>query len=118
VWKTLPAERRAAAGAQMVFVSVDPDRDSPDKLKAYATYFNPEFIGVTGKPEQIDRLTGQLGILYGFEDPDENENYAVNHSSQVLLVDPQARLRAVFSPPHEVQRVRSDFLAILDFYGS
>ena len=101
----------------MVFVSVDPDRDTPELLKQYVRYFDPSFIGVTGKADEIDKLTGQLGILYGFEDKDAEGNYNVNHSAQFVLIDPQGRLRAVISPPHDPATIASNFQTIRNYYG-
>lgn len=103
----------ARAAPQVVFVSVDPERDPPATLKQYVGHFDPAFLGVTGESGQIDALTRQLGILYGYEDPDpETGAYTVNHSAQILLIDPQARLRAVFSTPHDVNAIARDFLKI------
>lgn len=102
-----------ATPPQVVFVSVDPERDPPATLKEYVGYFDPAFTGVTGELDQIDALTRQLGILYGYEDPDpETGEYTVNHSAQILLIDPQARMRAVFSTPHDVHAIARDFLEI------
>lgn len=114
VWKRLPTE--LLQKSQMVFVSVDPDRDSPAHLKSYVQYFYPDFIGVTGKADQIDILTREIGILYGFEDPEPgSKNYTVNHSAQIVLIDPDARLRAVFSPPHESDKIAATFQKITAF---
>jgi len=114
VWKKLPAA--VLKKSQMVFVSVDPDRDKPENLKSYVHYFNPDFIGVTGKAEQIDILTHQLGILYGFEDPEPgSKDYTVNHSAQIILIDPDAHMRAVFSPPHDARKIATTFQKILAY---
>lgn len=102
---------------QVVFVSVDPERDRPEMLKQYVGYFHPDFLGVTGEITEIDRLTRQVGILYGYEDPDpETGDYMVNHSAQILLIDPQGTLRAVFSTPHEVGTIARDFQKIRSLY--
>ena len=114
VWQKLPAA--VLKKSQMVFVSVDPDRDKPENLKNYVHYFNPDFIGVTGKAEQIDILTRQLGILYGFEDPEAgSKDYTVNHSAQIILIDPDAHMRAIFSPPHDAQKIATTFQKILAY---
>ena len=114
VWQQLPAE--LLKKSQMIFVSVDPDRDSPHQLKSYVQYFHPDFIGVTGKSDQIDILTREIGILYGFEDPEPgSKDYVVSHSAQIVLIDPDARLRAVFSPPHEADKIAATFQKIVSF---
>ena len=119
VWQKLPTQPGDPQHPKLFFVSVDPDRDRLDTLKQYVTYFDPSFIGVTGSLDQIDNLTGQLGVLYGYDDR-KNDNpldYTVNHSGQVLLVDPQARLRAVISPPHDSTTMARNYQIITDYYG-
>jgi protein SCO1/2 len=116
-WKQIPHDPADQAAPRMFFVSVDPDRDTPELLKQYVRYFDPSFIGVTGKANEVDKLTGQLGILYGFEDKDTEGNYNVNHSAQFVLIDPQGRLRAVISPPHDPATIASNFLTIREYYG-
>jgi len=102
VWRQLRSNRADMKQLQMIFVSVDPERDRPQQLQDYVSYFDPTFIGVTGDPDEIDKLTNQTGILYGYEDADEETgNYVVNHSAQILLFDPQARLHTVLSPPFD-----------------
>ena len=117
-WKQIPHDSADKAAARMFFISVDPDRDTPELLKQYVSYFDPSFIGVTGKADEIDKLTGQLGILYGFEDKDpKTGSYNVNHSAQFVLIDPQGRLRAVISPPHDPATIASNFQSIRNYYG-
>ena len=115
VWQAPQLKTVINTNMQMIFVSVDPDRDKPALLKSYVQYYNPAFIGVTGKADEIDNLTGQLGILYGFDDPNENGDYNVSHSGQIILIDPQGNMRAVFSPPLSPQSITQDFIAIKKF---
>lgn len=118
VWKQLPQRADDKAPPQMIFVSVDPDRDTPEILGQYVSYYHPDFRGVTGPLDEIDRLTGQLGILYGFDDKQAgSEDYLVNHSAQLILIDPQGRMRAVISPPHEPATIAANFQTIRDYYG-
>ncbi len=114
VWHKLPPA--LLKKSQMVFVSVDPGRDTPEILKSYVQYFHPDFLGVTGDPDQIDILTRQIGILYGFEDPEPgSKNYTVNHSAQIILIDPEGDMRAVFSPPHDAEKIAASFQKIIAF---
>jgi protein SCO1/2 len=96
-----------------VFVSVDPERDTPEKLRQYAGYFNPEFLAATGPHPALKGLTGQLGILYAKADNQETAmGYLVDHSASILLIDPQGRLSAIFSPPHDPAAMAEDFITI------
>ncbi len=114
-WKKIPHHN---GEVKLYFVSVDPDRDNLDILKRYTRYFDPSFIGVTGKADEIDRFTNQLGILYGFEDKDEKTGaYVVNHSAHIILLDPEGRWRAVLSPPFEAENIASDFQQIRNHFG-
>jgi protein SCO1/2 len=116
VWAKLPAEAKAAPTPQLVFVSVDPDRDTPEKLKSYVQFYHPDFLGVTGKADQIDILTRQVGVLYGFDDDPDGKGYTVKHSAQIILVDPTGKMRAVFSPPHKVDDIVRSFVQIRNYY--
>jgi len=102
---------------QTIFISVDPERDSMEQLAAYVPYFNPEFIGVRGKMQQLQGLTTSLGIAFGQEaDQDDNvesEDYEVYHSTRILLLDPEARLKALLSSPHDANQIASDYIKII-----
>lgn len=102
---------------QIVFVTVDPNRDPPAVIKEYVQFFEPSFIGVTGDLGQITAFTRSIGILYEYVSKGEGKNnYGVNHSSQIILIDPQARLRAVFSPPQDSDEMLRNYNKIFDFY--
>lgn len=116
VWAKLPAAAKAAPAPQLVFVSVDPDRDTPERLKKYVTFYRPDFIGVTGKADEIDILTRQVGVQYGFDDDPDGKGYTVKHSAQIILVDPKGMMRAVFSPPHKVDDLVRSFVQIRNYY--
>lgn len=99
---------------QAVFVSVDPERDTPEKLAQYVSYFNPGFIGVTGEPEQMQPLTMQLGIAYKIEEHEPGaERYDVYHSVSFLLIDPEGRLHGVFPAPHDADKMAADLVAAI-----
>jgi protein SCO1/2 len=98
---------------EFVFVSVDPERDTPEQLGRYVAYFNPAFRGVTGPDPALQRLTGQLGVLYArAEQQDTAMGYLVDHSASVLLIDPAGRLAAVFSAPQDPAAMARDFTTI------
>ncbi|MFO1351966.1 MAG: SCO family protein [Gammaproteobacteria bacterium] len=96
-----------------VLVSVDPRRDTPKRLGEFLAPINPKFIGVTGTAQELDKLARQVGIAYDVPaNPEDPENYMVDHSLVVLLIDPSAQLRAIFTPPHDPAKLIADFAAI------
>ena len=106
---------RNAAGAEnieIVFVSVDPRRDSAGKLRQYLDHFEPTFLGVTGDDAQIGNLAGQLGAAYQVAIAPGVENYPVTHSTAVFLLDPRARYHAVFTPPHDAAAIGKRFKVV------
>ena len=109
--------RLATAGADgdtaYLFVSVDPQRDTPERLRDYVTYFNPKFQGATGSDEALSPLIKALHAFYQrVDNPDAPERYTMDHTSTISLIDPQGRLRAIFTPPQDPERMATDFLAI------
>ncbi len=97
-----------------IFISVDPERDTVAQLADYVPYFNPEFTGVTGSLENLQVLTKSLGIAFGKEGDTESVEYEVFHSARIMLIDPEARLKALFSSPHDVNQIVSDYIKIID----
>jgi cytochrome oxidase Cu insertion factor (SCO1/SenC/PrrC family) len=102
---------------QIVFVSVDPQRDTPEHLKGYMRFFNEHFLGLTGQAEAISKLTKQLNVKYSLE-PAIDGNYAVNHSSSIFLIDPQGRYTASFQAPHYAETIQTQFEHIKQFVNT
>ena len=104
---------------QGIFVSVDPKRDTPESLKEYVTYFNSNFIGVTGSTTELEAFSRQMSALYTMHpsETDKSGNaYLVSHSSTIFLVDPQGRLHGRFPPPQAPQEIAEIFMKIRTFY--
>ncbi len=80
--RALPDEEREQI--QVLFVSVDPARDTPELLADYTSAFGPDFIGLTGTQAQLRELTRRYRVTYSYAEPDENGNYDVSHSSGVF----------------------------------
>lgn len=96
-----------------LFVSVDPERDTPERVGEYVGYFNPRIRGATASHEVLRPLAAQLGVLYQRSDDQETAmGYLVDHSASMLLLDPQARLSAIFSTPHIPHAMAEDFRTI------
>lgn len=106
----MPSDRVPA----VVFTSVDPGRDTPATLARYVRHFDPSFTGVTGSQEAIQSLTRELGVAVILGAPDEHGNYPVDHSTGVFLIDPEARIAAMFGAPHEALVLARDYRRIVD----
>ena len=100
---------------QVVFVTVDPNRDNAQRLKDYVNYFNPDFIGVRGNIDQIQSLTSQVGVVFAYGKKSEDGNYTVNHSAAIFLIDPKGRVVAVFTAPHQVDSIQNRYKMIREF---
>ncbi|CAN5359796.1 SCO family protein [soil metagenome] len=105
----LPAKRRP----QVIFVSVDPARDDPATLERYVTGFDDRWIGVTGDLARLQALTDALGVAVRYVREPDGDDYTVDHTAAVFLIDPRARLRAIFSMPHEASQIARDYRLIL-----
>ena len=81
---------------QILFVTVDPERDGPSEVGKYAELFNSPVTGLTGSPAQIDKVKKQFGI-FSRKVPDEN-GYSVDHTSTVLLFDGHGRFTGTIAP--------------------
>lgn len=90
---------------QVVFVSVDPKRDSLEHLAAYVSYFDPRFLGVTGDDARLQAFARQLGVLYVLTEPDANGDYLVDHTAALFLIDPRGHLVALFHAPHSAKTI-------------
>lgn len=102
---------------RFVMVTVDPERDTPERLTEFVTYFNGDFLGVTGTDQGLEQLTRQLGILYERVEPEPgSEAYLMDHTAAVFLFDPDGRYHAVFSPPLSVETIVGDFRKMLQAY--
>ncbi len=110
--EALPA---ISGNTRFLFVSVDPKRDTLPHLKDYIDFFHKDFIAATGEPKGIDQLARQLGAIYMFEGDTEKDDYIVNHSASVALINPQGHWIARFNPPHTVRQFHSDYLLLRDY---
>ena len=102
--------------SQVFFVSVDPERDTLDKLANYMAFFNKEFTAVTGTKESIDNLAQQFSAGYIIEPETRPGYYLVSHTAAIFLADPQARIVGSFSQPHDPATIASLFREIRSFY--
>ena len=102
----------AAERPQVWLLSVDPKRDTVAALHEYVRFFNPQFRALTGTPAAVEALTMELGIAVVYKNQ-AAEDYAVDHSAAILLVNPAAELSAVFPAPHQVRVIAADYRSIV-----
>jgi len=102
--------------SQFLFVSVDPKRDKPANLKQFVSYFHPDFKTATGGKSEIDNLARQLGAVYMFDGDINGDDYIVNHSATVVLIDPKGRWVARFNPPHKASGIAEQFRRVRDYF--
>ena len=105
-------EEKLLQDTQVVFISVDPARDSIDMLADYMAFFNKDFIGATGDRKDIDNVTQQFGAGYVMDEEIEPGQYQVSHTSAIFLVAPDTKLVAAFSQPHIPGTIVSQYEAI------
>jgi len=101
-------------GNQYFFVSVDPQRDTPQRLAQYVSFFGRTFVGATGSDEALAKFTQDVGVVYSFPQGRSGGSYVVDHSSTVALFDPDARLCAVFTSPQHAEEMVEGFRRILE----
>lgn len=98
---------------QGLFVSLDPERDTPAVLREYTSYFNPSLIGLTGEGEEVDRIAQLYRVRYQrHERPDGR--YSLDHTADLYVIDQQGQLAAVVPyglPPEHVLRLVRDMLS-------
>ena len=90
----------------MIFVSVDPKRDTPERLKEYAEFFHPAIVGVTGTPENVAEIARRYGVFYAEQKVETaGDGYVVDHSADTFIVAPDGQLVAKMAhatPPDQV----------------
>lgn len=97
---------------QVVFVTVDPERDTPKKLESYMKAFNSNFVGATGDASMLSALEKQLHIVAIKVQTDQD--YYYDHSAELLLFNPDAQVQAYMSYPHKPEQLVKDYKLILN----
>lgn len=111
-------EQNAAGNVKTLLVSVDPERDSPERLKEYVKYFNKNFTGATGTESNLASFAKQVSAVYSLPSDRSSENYLVDHSSSIILINPKAQVHAIFTPPQKADLLAADYIKLRDFFSS
>jgi protein SCO1/2 len=86
----------AAEEVSFVFVTVDPERDTPERMRKYLTNFDPEIIGLTGERNDLEPVWASYGVYQAKAEGPSDEYYLVDHSSRVYVIDPDGNLRLTY----------------------
>jgi protein SCO1 len=104
----------AAKDLQVLFITVDPERDSPARLREFLDYFNPAFRGATGKPEELSAVEKAYGVIAErVASQDAKLGYEVHHSSSIFLIDRAGKLRVLVPFGRPVQDLLHDVQELL-----
>jgi protein SCO1/2 len=102
------------ASNQVLLVSVDPQRDTQEKLAQYIAYFNREFIALSAGHEVLYPFARNMGLMYAITSEENSANhdtssdrYLVDHSASIVLINPQGKIAAIFKPEQEIGQVPS-----------
>jgi protein SCO1/2 len=111
------ADLPPAQSPAVLMISVDPKRDTPQRLAEYVPYFDRSFTGATGTRAMLDVLTRSMGVAVHIG-PVVVGSYTVDHTAALFLVDPDARLVAVFPAPHDAATLAADYRTIVAGAGA
>jgi protein SCO1 len=103
----LIADLPANTQPNLVFVSVDPARDSAEAVGNYARHFSPRILGATGSDAALTAFTRQMGVLYAAQ-PEKEGTYNVDHSAHFVVLDPEVRVIGIIRPPHASAAIAAD----------
>ena len=110
----LPAETRSQL--QILMVSLDPHRDTPEKLKQYLGFFDPAYLGLTGPLADIQTLANAVSIPFIPGDTSK-ENYTVDHSGNLVLLGPDGRQRGFIRAPLNNEKLKAQLPTVLQSGG-
>lgn len=97
-------EKKVALLPRVVMISIDPERDDQTKLAAYVKAFSPHFYAARGDEEVVKEMTREMGIAYikvALPTAAKEANYDMQHSGAIILFNPEGKLTAFFTTPHE-----------------
>jgi protein SCO1/2 len=113
-------EEQGLAPPRVIFISIDPERDKPELIDQYVKYFNEKFIGVTGSKQALDSVAAQLSVVYtkapGADGTMTGDNYLMDHSSSIILLNPDAQVQAILTAPHTPMQIIDSIVRTQVYY--
>jgi len=102
-----------ASQVQVLLLSIDPERDTPERLKNYVQFFDARFRGVTGPTVELDKLARAMSFVYVKVPGATPETYTMDHSAALMLINPQGQLAGFLTAPHRQQALAADLTTLL-----
>ncbi|MCB1661323.1 MAG: SCO family protein [Pseudomonadales bacterium] len=106
----------AEDNTQYILASVDPERDTPEKLAEYVTHFNTDFIGVTGEVASMFEFARNLNSMFAKAPIDDSGSYLVDHSMSIAIINPAGEHHGFLRGPHNVANMNQALRAIMGNY--
>ena len=113
VTKAVQALGKKAEDVQVIMVTVDPERDTPERMAEYMAFFNPSFVGLSGTPDQIAEAATPFGIYYQKHEGTPASGYLVDHTATVNVLDREGRMRLVWPFGTEGDAMAADLKQML-----
>lgn len=112
---SLIALGKQAEKVQVLFVSVDPNRDTPKVLREYVKYFSPQMLGLTGTQSQLKDVTKRYRVAYSYGKgyPDKSKFYVVNHSASIYMFDPKGNARLLIDQQETSAQITADLKQLI-----
>jgi protein SCO1/2 len=110
VWKELGSQ---AESAQLLFVTLDPERDSPARVAEYVRWFHPAFVGLVGSPAEVREAAGEFRVFSARQQTGGGTGYVIDHSTGAYVFDPAGRLRLYVKDGAPVADIVADLRLLL-----
>lgn len=98
---------------QVLFLSVDPGRDTPERLKTYVQFFDPGFRAATAPDAELEKLARAMSFVYAKVPGETPDSYTMDHSTALMLINPQGQLAGFFTAPLKIEPLSADLARIL-----
>jgi protein SCO1/2 len=106
--KTMNLLKEKASGIQVIFITLDPARDTEDVLKKFIPTFNSSFLGLTGSESEIDKVTTQFKIFYNKVNDGSKAGYTIDHSAGLYVIDKNGNVKLHISYGEKPEDIASD----------
>ena len=114
MYQTLERELPTDKLPQVVLITLDPERDTIQRLNEYVTAFNPKFIGVRGDKNETAELIKQFHVIaIKMQAGNGNDQYTLNHGGEILMFNPQGKLTAAWAYPHAAKDLLAKYKAVV-----